>query len=81
MNLKSLVFRFLTRFLLPIAIIAGAVYGFMQFLLQFLRRVKPNRIAVALDESLFSGFRHGLCPNYKSNRELPDENLAMQLNG
>jgi 5'-3' exonuclease len=36
---------------------------------------------VALDESLFSGFRHGLCPNYKSNRELPDENLAMQLKG
>lgn len=57
----------------------SAVYGFTQFLLQFLRRVKPRRIAVALDESLFSGFRHGLCPHYKSNRELPDENLAMQL--
>lgn len=59
----------------------SAVYGFTQFLLQFLRRVKPNRMAVALDESLFSGFRHSLCPNYKSNRELPDENLAMQLKG
>ena len=59
----------------------SAVYGFTQFLLQFLRRVKPNRMAVALDESLFSGFRHDLCPNYKSNRELPDENLAMQLKG
>ena len=59
----------------------SAVYGFAQFLLQFLRRVKPDRIAVALDESLFSGFRHDLCPNYKSNRELPDENLAMQLKG
>ncbi|MEX0963045.1 MAG: 5'-3' exonuclease H3TH domain-containing protein [Pseudohongiellaceae bacterium] len=57
----------------------SAVYGFTQFLLQFLRRVKPELIAVALDESLFSGFRHDLCPNYKSNRELPDENLAMQL--
>ncbi|GJM14376.1 MAG: exodeoxyribonuclease IX [Pseudohongiella sp.] len=57
----------------------SAVYGFTQFLMQFLRRVKPDRIAVALDESLFSGFRHDLCPNYKSNRELPDENLAMQL--
>ena len=34
----------------------SAVYGFTQFLLQFLRRVKPDRIAVALDESLFSGF-------------------------
>ena len=59
----------------------SAVYGFTQFLLQFLRRVKPDRIAVALDESLFSGFRHDLCPNYKSNRELPDENLTMQLKG
>lgn len=57
----------------------SAVYGFTQFLLQFLRRVKPSRIAVALDESLFRGFRHELCPNYKSNRELPDENLALQL--
>ncbi len=57
----------------------SAVYGFTQFLIQFLRRVKPERIAIALDESLFSGFRHDLCPNYKSNRELPDENLAMQL--
>ena len=57
----------------------SAVYGFTQFLLQFLRRVKPSRIAVALDESLFCGFRHQLCPKYKSNRELPDENLAMQL--
>lgn len=57
----------------------SAVYGFTQFLLQFLRRVKPQRVAVALDESLFRGFRHDLCPNYKSNRELPDDNLAMQL--
>ena len=57
----------------------SAVYGFTQFLLQFLRRVKPTLIAVALDESLFTGFRHKLCPIYKSNRELPDENLAMQL--
>lgn len=58
----------------------SAVYGFIQFLLQFLRRVKPERIGVAMDASLFLGFRHDLCSNYKSNRELPDENLAMQLN-
>ncbi len=57
----------------------SAVYGFTQFLLQFLRRVRPRLIAVALDESLFTGFRHDLCPDYKSNRELPDDNLAMQL--
>lgn len=58
----------------------SAVYGFTQFLLQFLRRTKPERIGVAMDASLFCGFRHDMCPNYKSNRELPDENLAMQLN-
>jgi 5'-3' exonuclease len=58
----------------------SAVYGFTQFLLQFLRRVQPSHMAVAHDESLFCGFRHELCPNYKSNRELPDENLEMQLN-
>ena len=57
----------------------SAVYGFTQFLLQFLRRAQPRYAAVAHDESLFCGFRHSLCPNYKSNRELPDDNLAMQL--
>ena len=57
----------------------SALYGYTQFLLQFLRREKPQRIAVAMDESLFCGFRHQLCDKYKSNRELPDENLARQL--
>lgn len=57
----------------------SAVYGFTQFLLQFLRRSNPRYVGVAHDESLFCGFRHQLCPDYKSNRELPDENLAMQL--
>lgn len=57
----------------------SAVYGFTQFLLQFLRRAQPRHVAIAHDESLFCGFRHALCPNYKSNRELPGENLAMQL--
>ena len=57
----------------------SALYGFIQFLLQFLRRAQPGLAAIAHDESLFCGFRHGLCSNYKSNRELPDENLSMQL--
>ncbi|MDD9895313.1 MAG: flap endonuclease [Gammaproteobacteria bacterium] len=59
----------------------SALYGFTQFLLQFVRRTKPKYLAVAHDESLFCGFRHELCPEYKSNRELPDENLEMQLKG
>lgn len=57
----------------------SALFGFGQFLLQFLRREKPAFVAVAMDESLFCGFRHQLCPRYKSNRELPDANLARQL--
>jgi 5'-3' exonuclease len=59
----------------------SALFGFAQFLLQFLRRVKPDYVATAHDESLFCGFRHQLSPDYKSNRELPDENLEMQLKG
>jgi 5'-3' exonuclease len=58
----------------------SALYGFSQFLIQFLRREKPQVIAIAMDESLFCGFRHTLCGHYKSNRELPDENLERQLN-
>ena len=57
----------------------SALYGFTLFLLQFLRRVKPTHLAVAHDASLFCGFRHELSADYKSNRELPDENFAMQL--
>ncbi|MBT8145326.1 MAG: flap endonuclease [Gammaproteobacteria bacterium] len=59
----------------------SALYGFSQFLMQFLRREQPVVVAAAMDESLFCGFRHQLCENYKSNRELPDENLARQLQG
>ncbi|MEX2132125.1 MAG: 5'-3' exonuclease H3TH domain-containing protein [Pseudohongiellaceae bacterium] len=59
----------------------SALFGFAQFLLQFLRRENPLTVAVAMDESLFCGFRHQLCDKYKSNRELPDENLARQLAG
>lgn len=59
----------------------SAFLGFAQFLQRFLRQVRPDNIAVAFDESLFCGFRHALYPAYKSNRELPDEDLAWQLQG
>ena len=59
----------------------SALFGFTQFLIQLVRRIQPRFIAVAHDESLFTGFRHKLSPDYKSNRELPDENLGMQLAG
>lgn len=57
-----------------------AVYGFAGFLLDLLRQKQPEHLFCAFDESLGSGFRHQLCANYKSNRELPDEALAFQLN-
>lgn len=57
----------------------SALYGFAQFLLRFLRQARPKHVAMAFDESLFCGFRHTLYPDYKSNRVLPDEDLARQL--
>ena len=59
----------------------SALFGFTQFLIQLIRRIQPRFIAAAHDESLFTGFRHKLSSDYKSNRELPDENLGMQLAG
>ena len=59
----------------------SALFGFTQFLIQLIRRIQPKFIAVAHDASLFTGFRHKLSADYKSNRELPDENLSMQLEG
>ncbi|MDG0970423.1 MAG: 5'-3' exonuclease H3TH domain-containing protein [Porticoccaceae bacterium] len=58
----------------------NAVYGFTQFMLDFLLQKQPKYMFCAFDESLHSGFRHQLCGDYKSNRELPDEGLAFQLN-
>ncbi|MGB1333739.1 MAG: 5'-3' exonuclease [Porticoccaceae bacterium] len=57
-----------------------ALYGFANFLLELLKKQQPQFIFCAFDESLQTGFRHQLCPNYKINRELPDEALAFQLN-
>lgn len=57
-----------------------ALYGYANFLLRLLRQERPEWLACAFDESLGSGFRHRLCPEYKANRVLPDEALAYQLN-
>ncbi|WIO73235.1 5'-3' exonuclease H3TH domain-containing protein [Porticoccaceae bacterium LTM1] len=58
----------------------NAVYGYTLWLLKLLEAESPTHLAAAYDESLGSGFRHRLCPNYKANRVLPDEALAFQLN-
>jgi len=57
-----------------------AVYGFTGFLLELLKNQRPDYIFCAFDQSLQTGFRHQLSASYKSNRELPDEALAFQLN-
>lgn len=57
-----------------------AVYGFTQFLLNLLKSQKPEFIFCAFDESLKTGFRHQLSPDYKANRQLPDPALTFQLN-
>ena len=53
MNLKTLVFRFLTRFLLPVAIIAAAVYGFMQ-----LKGSRPKAPAKTVTEQVWGVSSH-----------------------
>jgi 5'-3' exonuclease len=57
----------------------SATLGFIQFMLQFLRVANPQYIALAFDESLFTGFRHAMSDDYKSNRELPDPALKNQI--
>ena len=57
----------------------NAVLGYWRQLLAGLKLKRPDRILVAFDESLFSGFRHHLYPEYKANRALPDDALAYQL--
>lgn len=57
----------------------NAVYGYWRQLLQETARRTPRYLLAAFDESLFSGFRHQLYPDYKANRALPDAALAHQL--
>jgi 5'-3' exonuclease len=59
----------------------SAVYGYTRFLLDFLEQsAMPVYCAAAFDESLRSNYRNDIYPDYKASRELPDENLAFQLN-
>jgi|AP95_1055475.scaffolds.fasta_scaffold00728_10 5'-3' exonuclease len=56
----------------------NAVYGYTNFMLDLLDR-SPQYISFAFDESLNTCFRNRIYPEYKANRELPDENLTFQL--
>jgi len=57
----------------------NAVYGYTQFLLDLLLQTRPSAVSVAFDESLTTCFRNDIYPEYKANRDLPDENLKYQL--
>jgi len=64
----------------------NAAYGYLLFISKFVKSINSpssscsnHSIAFAFDESLNSCFRNTLYPLYKSNRGLPDDNLAYQL--
>lgn len=56
----------------------NAVYGYTNFMLDLLEK-KPKYISFAFDESLNTCYRNDIYPEYKANRDLPDENLEFQL--
>jgi DNA polymerase-1 len=57
----------------------NAVHGFARFLLDLLERERPRHLAVAFDEALDSGFRHGIYPAYKANRAPAPDELRRQF--
>lgn len=57
----------------------NAVQGFLRFVLELLENIRPERIAIAFDESLETSFRNRLYPAYKANREPAPEALKYQF--
>ncbi len=57
----------------------NALYGFADFVYQFLHQTRPRYVAFAFDESLSSSFRCKLYPEYKANREPAPEELKRQF--
>lgn len=57
----------------------NAVTGFADMLAGLLRRVQPDHIAVAFDESLTASFRNTIDPAYKANREAAPAELKQQF--
>ena len=58
---------------------ANAVYGFCDFVLRLLNRVKPTHIVFAFDESLDASYRNDIYPPYKANRDPAPEELKNQF--
>lgn len=57
----------------------GGVYGFASAVLSLLTGASARHALVLFDESLGTGFRHELYPDYKATRPLPDDNIRRQL--
>ena len=57
----------------------SACYGWLSFLNRYLREEEPTHVAACFDESLNTSFRNDLYPEYKAQREEPDEELIAQL--
>ncbi|HJP38114.1 MAG: 5'-3' exonuclease H3TH domain-containing protein [Gammaproteobacteria bacterium] len=57
----------------------NAVYGYAQFLSDFLESVQPDSVAAAFDESLEKSFRCEIYPAYKANRDPAPEELKRQF--
>lgn len=57
----------------------NAVRGFVDMLARFIREERPEHLLVAFDGSLTTSFRNDVYPEYKANRDLPDEDLVAQL--
>ena len=58
---------------------ANAVYGFTDFVYQFLAEQQPSHIGFAFDESLKTSYRNEIYPDYKANRESAPEELKRQF--
>lgn len=57
----------------------NAVYGFADFVYQFLSQAKPEYVAFTFDESLKTSFRNDLFPEYKANRDPAPVELKRQF--
>jgi DNA polymerase-1 len=56
----------------------NATYGFISFMMKFLKRHEPEYLAVVLDAGRQT-FRHQLLDSYKSNRRQAPASLVLQL--
>src|SRR5690606_2915123 len=58
---------------------ANAIFGFADFLYQFLRQTGATHLACAFDAPQTDSFRRQLYPAYKANRDPAPEELKVQF--